>query len=78
MWWVRARLHPGGQWLMGGAGGGAARVFKSPLPWGHANCGLANRCGKVKLADCDDKNDCTLDGCDPDKGCVQAAISGCP
>ena len=40
-------------------------------PWGGYGCGKVDKCkGKLTTALCDDNNPCTVDDCEPAKGCV--------
>ncbi|MCO4763335.1 MAG: hypothetical protein KC502_17595, partial [Myxococcales bacterium] len=39
-------------------------------PWGYSDCQKAASCGKRSLAECDDNNPCTIDGCDTIDGCT--------
>lgn len=43
-------------------------------PWGHNKCVVAGTCADIDSESCVDKNPCTLDSCDPAKGCINTAV----
>ncbi len=59
--------------LLGGVDGVSDLVVRTD-PWGNHSCLLAGTCFTKKLADCDDKNPCTTDLCDPAKGCTKTSL----
>ena len=55
-------------------GGLPSAAFVRTDGWGHASCSAAKGCLDLGASDCDDGNECTLDGCD--KGaCNHAAAT---
>ena len=44
--------------------------------WGHINCNTAGGCALKSASQCDDGNSCTLDMCDPKKGCYSKPLGG--
>ncbi|MSP92972.1 MAG: hypothetical protein EXR79_14425 [Myxococcales bacterium] len=59
-----------------GAGGANMWVMKMD-PWGNANCAESGVCGATLVPACDDSKVCTLDACDPFKGCIHTVVAGC-
>ena len=54
---------------------GKARTYMHKTgPWGLAPCTTAAKCASKSRADCGDGDACTLDLCDPDKGCQNAVL----
>ncbi len=43
-------------------------------PYGHDKCVTAGFCADTPLSKCIDSNPCTLDACDPGKGCVHTNV----
>ena len=52
------------------SGAQPAGVFVRVGPWGHDSCSGAQKCGSLDLGACNDKLACTLDVCEPTKGCT--------
>ncbi len=67
----------GGGLLAGGtqadAAGLANAAFVRTDNWGHPSCATALACLNLGGSDCDDGNECTLDGCD--KGACNHAVA---
>lgn len=38
-------------------------------PWGHGSVAAGGKCAVLSPSDCDDKNPCTVDWCEPAQGC---------
>ena len=56
-------------------GGGTPNAVVNPVvfrtdPWGNTACQAAGKCAGLKVTDCDDGDPCTVDICDPSKGCL--------
>ena len=56
--------------------GSSAEIVRLDV-WGHDPLHADATCGKLTLADCDDGQPCTVDGCSAGH-CTHAALPGCP
>jgi len=66
--------HVDGGFTVGGTrkySGGQSGFLIRTDAWGNATCSGAGKCFTIAEKSCDDANTCTLDRCDPAKGCVK-------
>jgi hypothetical protein len=76
---LAAAVFPDGAGGLAGRGlVGAAEqaLFARRDPWGHASCAAAGLCVGVEAKGCEDGNACTIDLCQPQKGCEKIAADG--
>ncbi len=71
-----ALLSDGRPVVVGQAGDGTASngYMVTFSAWGHDQCVKAGLCADLAVAKCVDNNPCTLDSCDPAKGCTNTPV----
>ena len=76
---------PKGGWRFGGnsatiaaSGNVTSTMLVRTDAWGNSPCKTVGKCKGLKAGDCDDKDACTNDFCEPATGCAHAAVKGCP